>query len=507
MHFALDIGIRYLRARKKKTVAVIQWIAVAGVALGVGSLLSVLAITTGFEEEFRNKVLGVNAHVLVMKYGLDFEEYRDVIARAEEMPEVAAAAPFLIREMIIAKDGRSAGVLIKGIDPTSSYRVLDLPSQIVEGRLDGLRHAGAAPPTNRAGGVAEGELDRYLHTLVDRVEGVVPAPATAPTPAETSVQESPVELDVSVPSPEAAEQALRETETTADGDIEDLMNESSAESSATAIESLPGIVLGRELARSLDAHVGERITVTSPLAGIDTSFLGHNANQEVARSVEFLVIGFFHAGFQEYDNHLAYVDLYEAQRLDGHGDSVTGVEMTLTDLTHSGEVAEYLGQSLGGGPYHTLDWQELNRNLFTALQIQKVMLSLVITTIMFVAAFNVVATLIMVVIERRREVAMLKAMGARKRHIASMFMMQGFVIGALGTALGLLLGGGVCTYLEYARWPLDPGTYLIDHLPVVNRPIVYGYATFIALSIAVIATILPSLWAGAQVPAHGVKRD
>src|SRR5690606_24891441 len=104
-----------------------------GVALGVGALLAVLSITSGFQDEFRSKVLGVNAHVLVLKYGLDFEEYRDVMATAERMPAVAAAAPFVINEMMIAKGDSISGVLVKGIDPDRSPQVLDLPHQLVEG--------------------------------------------------------------------------------------------------------------------------------------------------------------------------------------------------------------------------------------------------------------------------------------------------------------------------------------------------------------------------------------
>ena len=146
MDYAFEIGLRYLRSKKKKTVSVITFIAVAGVALGVAALLAVMAITSGFQVEFRDKVLGVNAHVLVMKYGLDFEEYEDVMARAREMPEVRGAAPFVINEMMLANGDRIAGVLVKGVDPETLGDVLDLPEQLVAGSLDGLRIEGARPP-------------------------------------------------------------------------------------------------------------------------------------------------------------------------------------------------------------------------------------------------------------------------------------------------------------------------------------------------------------------------
>jgi lipoprotein-releasing system permease protein len=145
VRYALGIGFRYLLSKKTKSVSVITSIAVSGVALGVAALLAVMSITAGFQDEFRDKVLGVNAHVLVMKYG-DFEEYRDVVARAREMPEVEGAGPFLIQPMMLANGDRISGVLLKGVDPELMPTVLDLPEQMVEGSLEGLRAEGASPP-------------------------------------------------------------------------------------------------------------------------------------------------------------------------------------------------------------------------------------------------------------------------------------------------------------------------------------------------------------------------
>ena len=138
MSYALDVGLRYLKSKKRATVSVISVIAITGVALGVGALLTVVSITSGFQQEFRDKVLGVNAHVLVLKYGLNFEEYRDVVDLARELPEVRGATPFIINEMMLAKDDRLSGVLIKGVDPTLMSTVLDLPGQLISGSLDGL---------------------------------------------------------------------------------------------------------------------------------------------------------------------------------------------------------------------------------------------------------------------------------------------------------------------------------------------------------------------------------
>jgi lipoprotein-releasing system permease protein len=516
MSYALEIGLRYLRSKKQKTVSVITFIAVGGVMLGVAALLSVVAITNGMQSEFRDKVLGVNAHVLVMKYGLDFEEYEDVMARALEMPEVAGAAPFVINEMMLTKGDRIAGVLVKGIDPVAMPTVLDLPNQLIAGSLEGLRlplaRAPARVEVERERRPGEVDLDVYLRRVAEgatleeadtAARSEVPeAPSgQAPVP-EGVVDELPA---VVVPTPEQAEAALAARG--ADEGAGDMPDELIEEGRAQAVptDDLPGIVVGTTLARSLGIVVGDRVSVISPLSGLDTS--AYRAEAKVPRSRDFRVIGVFAAGFQEYDTRLVYTDLFEAESFFDHGDSVTGVELRLRDIDEAPMIARRIERALGGGPYHTLDWQELNRNLFTALEIQKIMLSLVIATIVFVAAFNVVGTLIMMVIEKRKEIAILKAMGARDSDILVIFLVQGATIGLLGTALGVLVGAAVCGYLEAVRIPLDPRVYLIDHVPVRIGPWEFGSTVAVALGICLTATILPSWWAARLLPADGVRYE
>jgi lipoprotein-releasing system permease protein len=268
---------------------------------------------------------------------------------------------------------------------------------------------------------------------------------------------------------------------------------------------LPGLVVGVTLARTLGIQIGDEVKIISPLAGIDPSLW--RPGGAAPRSKDFRVVGIFEAGFQEYDTRLVYADLHQAQLLADRGDTVTGVELRLHDLTRAPDVARRLERELGGGPYHTLDWQELNHNLFTALEIQKVMLSLVIATIIFVAAFNVVATLIMVVLEKKREIAILKAMGAKDSAILSIFLLQGTVVGVIGTLLGLVVGGAICAWLTHYEFPLDPKVYLIDHLPVRTSPVEFALTVAIALAICVTATLVPSWWAARLLPADGVRYE
>lgn len=522
VRYALGIGFRYLLSKKTKSVSVITSIAVSGVALGVAALLAVMAITAGFQDEFRDKVLGVNAHVLVMKYG-DFEEYRDVVARAREMPEVAGAGPFLIQPMMLANGDRISGVLLKGIDPELMPDVLDLPEQMVEGTLEGLRVPGAAPPLrpeDRERRDRGGEdLDAYLRGVdlawragqTDAVpsEGeTVPAPdsvedATGPGDADAPDDDAPLDLpDVSVPTPAQAEAALAALDgEPVPGGVAEAPQEPVVPTSA-----LPGVVVGRSLATELDIEVGDRVRIVSPLAGFSSSLFG-TSSPGTPRSRELRVIGIFEAGFDEYDTELVYADLYEAEQFFDHGDAVDGVEIRLHDPMQAPMISRRLEQDLGGGAYHTMDWEELNHNLFTALEIQKVMLSLVIASIVFVAAFTVIATLIMIVLERKREIAILKAMGAADTHVLLVFLAQGMAIGLAGTVLGLLVGGGVCLYLDHIRFPLDPHVYLIDHLPVRLSGQEVGWTMIIAVLICLVATLVPSWWAARMVPADGVRQD
>jgi lipoprotein-releasing system permease protein len=510
--YALSIGLRYLRSKKRKTISVITIIAIAGVALGVGALLAVMAITGGFQDAFRNKILGVNAHVLVLKYGLDFSEYREVVDHAEELPEVLGAAPFVIHEMMLAKGERLSGVLVKGVDPQRLGRVLDLPAQIVSGSLDGLRVPGQKPPTREAARSrdpldGEEDLDAYLRAVGQpRPDPEAAAPRKRDVPKREAPKPNGPEARPAVPTPAEMEAALADGgPSLPDDNAEAALFAKSEQTSSKDATRLPGVVVGAALAETLGLELGDHVRIISPLAGIDSSMW--QASGGAPRSLDFRVSGIFQAGFQEYDTRLVYVDLYESQRFFDYGDSVTGVELRLRDIDAAPRIARQIETDLGGGPYHTMDWRELNHNLFTALEMQKVMLSLVIATIIFVAAFNVIATLIMLVLEKKREIAILKAMGAKDSAVLAIFLVQGVLIGLVGTAIGLLIGGALTAYLSIYEFPLDPKVYLIDHLPVRVSPMEFANTVLIALGICTTAGLVPSYWAARLLPAEGVRYE
>ena len=451
------IGSRYLRSRKKRSISAIGVIAIAGVALGVASLSVVISISTGFEQEFTDKVLGVNSHLLVMKYGLDFTEYRDVIGKVEALPEVQGIAPFVIQEMMIAKGEKSAGVLLKGVDPNRVGQVLDLPKHLVAGGIEGLRIPGARP---------------------------------APSPRENTSLTANIDTVLAEAS---------DTDTAS----EDTDSESAPESTADA--PLPGIVIGRTLAEQLNAEMGDTVQITTPLIGLDA--FGWAPTENAPRTIQFKIVGIFYAGFLEYDTKLAYVDYYQAQRFFNHGDAVTGIELTLHDRYKAKEVGRTIKNMLGEGPYHMVDWMRLNEHLFTALMLQKTALIMVLAVIVGVAAFNIIATLVMMVFDKRKEIAILKSMGATRGGIARIFLHVGLFVGLIGIGIGLTVGFGICYLLLEVGWPLDPSVYLIDHLPVRLNWLDFVLTAGIAFIICQAATILPALSASKLHPVDGLRQD
>jgi lipoprotein-releasing system permease protein len=508
----------------------ITLISIFGVALGVAALLAVLSITTGFEKAFRDKVLGVNAHVLVLKYGREFRDYRDVLATVGEMPEVEGIAPFSINEMMLTKGERRAVVLVKGVTPAGVRNVLDLPQQMIDGDLKGLRRPGSQPTVT-----PKATTDATWQWLRDLRDGKQSAPAgrddqATDRTADPSDQEPELRKTIWEQEKENRSEQRRADRRARRpkigqlarlDDIEAMLEGLDDEALALPddpdfeaglaqggaqepLDSLPGIIVGKTLAEDLELQVGDRVRLISPLAALGISLSEPGASS--TRSREFRVIGVFQAGFQEYDSGLVYTDLFEAQHLFDEGDNVTGVELRVFDLDTSYELARRIEQDLGGA-FHSLDWSELNRNLFTALEVQKIALTLVIATIIFVAAFNVIATLIMIVLEKKREIAILKAMGATDGTVLRVFMLQGIVVGIIGTLLGVLVGGGIVTYLDRVRFPLDPKVYLIDHLPVVVNPSVFLITIGIALLICTVSTIAPSYWAARMLPVDGLRYE
>ena len=395
--------------------SVFTMVSVLGVVFGVAALTVVLAVTTGFQQQFREKVLGVNAHVIIMKNTRDFREYRSVMQTAENIdPDVVAVQPFIFAEMLVNSGRGEAGVAIKGVDPDRVKSVLDLEKHITDGSLDSLQVRPAA-----------GE----------------PAP----------------------------------------------------------------IIVGKELARKIKVKLGDVVTVVAPLSNLDLDTM--EVKESAPKTRKFVVTGIFYSGFDEYDRRLMYTTLAETQQLTELIDQVMGVELKVRDVDRAAEIADELAQELKEPPYVIQDWYELNHNLFTALTLQKLALTIILTLIIVVATFNMVSALTMMVTDKTREIAILKSMGATSTSIARVFQVVGLGIGGLGTVVGLAIGITICHVVSSYGYRLDPKVYLIDRLPIIVQVREVLLVAGITMLISVVATLFPSAKASALRPVEGLRYD
>lgn len=442
-------------------------VSVLGVALGVAALTIVLAVTTGFEAQFREKVLGVNAHVIVQKSQSTFAEYRDVMDKAKAIdPDVLAVQPFIFAEMLVTRGkGHLSGVAIKGIDPELVSGVLDLQKHMIEGSVESLKKKGDADVTKPITSPSQGGADAGADGRGSPSE---------PGGADGADDDGPVDpgADPHANSPD---------------------------------EQLPAIIMGKELAHKLRAKVGDVVTVVVPLSNID--FDTWRAKSSAPRTRKFLVTGVFYSGFDEYDRRLMYTALENTQELIGRGDQVMGVELKVKDVARAAAIARKLEQKLGGPPYQVEDWYQLNHNLFTALRIQKAVLVVILTLIIAVAAFNMVSALTMIVTDKTRDVAILKSMGTQSTSVAAVFQVMGLAIGGVGTLLGVIIGLTTAIVTRNYGYHLDPKVYLIDRLPIELRPLEVLLVIGVTMVISLLATIGPALSAASLRPVEGLRYD
>jgi lipoprotein-releasing system permease protein len=265
------------------------------------------------------------------------------------------------------------------------------------------------------------------------------------------------------------------------------------------IAALDGLFVGRELAKNLHLYIGQEVQVVSPL-GQDTP------SGQVPRVRSFRVAGIFYSGMYEYDTKFAYVSLPALQSFLSLGDEVTGIEIKVNDHDRTEPALRALGERLGP-TYKVQDWKEINRSLFSALKLEKIAMFLVLTIIILVASFSIISNLIMVVVEKGREIAILKAQGASDGGVMRTFMIEGLYIGIMGTFVGVILGFVSCWALDRFGLPLDPDVYYIDRLPVATDPIAYVLVTVAGIAISFVATIYPSYLAARMRPVDGLRYE
>ncbi len=432
MRFALLIALSHLRGRNaERGVSALTAISMAGVTIGVMALIIVLSVMAGFEMDLRDKILGSNAHVVVLRYSSGIDEWEDAVEKVQAVDGVTGVAPFIYTEMMIKSEhGNGEGIILKGIDPVMVGDVVDLRKNIVSGP-----------------------------------EG---------TPENPEAQQVILE---SLHNPPAGPLASDEDK---------------------ALQ-LPGILIGEELAHSLKVFVGDVVHIINPV-GRGIGPLGMPM-PDVKR---FRIAGIYYSGMYEYDTKWTYVAIQDAQEFLKMDEMVTGLEVTVDDIYGVDPIALAIEDALAY-PFYTRHWQNLNRNLFDALKLEKVVMGLILSLIVAVASLNIAGMMIVLVVTRSREIAIVKAMGASNQQVRLIFMTEGVVIGVVGAIAGTILGLLGCVLLDAYGFPLDTDVYYLDSLPVQMEPLTILFVNFAAVAICFLATLYPASRAASLRPVEGLR--
>ena len=262
--------------------------------------------------------------------------------------------------------------------------------------------------------------------------------------------------------------------------------------------SVPGIILGKELARNLGVGVGDAVYLISSRGMI--SPMGY-----LPAMKRFQVAGLFESGMYEYDGSLAYIHLRDAQKILHMEDSITGIEVRVNDIYNARKIADKIVAAIGF-PYWAKDWMQMNYNLFSALKLEKTVMFIILALIVLVAAFNIASTLIMMVMGKTRDIAILKAMGAMDGSIRKIFIFKGMIIGSVGTTLGVCLGFIICKLLEKYKFIELPGdVYYISTLPVRLETLDVFIIAAAAMVICFVATLYPARQASKLNPVEAIR--
>jgi lipoprotein-releasing system permease protein len=455
MRFEFFIARRYLRAKRRQAfIGVITGISVLGVAAGVASLVVALAINNGFRQDLQQRLLGSTSHISLQRVADDgIKDWPALMGRLSKQPHVVAAAPAIFEQVLISTGPRARGAVLKGMIPRYEREVGDLLTTIQEGSAEALQDEPLGK-TNTAS--QSGEFENKIGE----------PPASASTKSTPGVDDSPDSL--------AAVHAR--------------------------VAAMPPIVLGRDMADNLGVTVGSTVMVTSPQGELTPFGM-------VPKYTRFHVVGIFHSGFFDYDSSWAFVRLSDAQRLFGLGNLISVIEFKVDDIYRAGEISHQL-EGVAGNGFMAVNWMDQNKALFHALRLERLVTFITIGLIVFVAALNILISLIMMVMEKTKDIAVLMSMGTRKAQVRNVFIAQGVLIGAIGTTIGLVLGYAI-SYLggHYHMIALSPEVYSIDYVPFAPRLLDGAIVALVAVSISFVATLYPSWSASRILPAEALRYE
>jgi lipoprotein-releasing system permease protein len=459
MRFELFIATRYLRAKRRQAfIGVITGISVLGVAAGVASLIVALAINNGFRQDLQARLLGSTAHISLLRVESDgIRDWRPLLDKLSKEPHVVAAAPAIYEQVLISRGPRARGAVLKGMLPSYERRVSDLLNSVNLGSAAALEEQ----PAFGAGGSEE---------------------TSSKTKASSSAT--------------AAGDGARSTQPESPDDLSGVQQR---------VAAMPPIILGKDMAAEIGATVGSVVLVTSPQGELTPFGM-------VPKYIRFHVAGIFNSGFFDYDSSWAFLRLSDAQSLFGLGDVISVIQFKIDDIYLAGDVSHSLEQAAdlasGSHGFMATSWMEQNKPLFRALRLERVVTFITIGLIVFVAALNILISLIMMVMEKTKDIAVLMSLGTKKAQIRRVFIAQGVLIGLIGTAIGLVIGYAI-SYAggHYHFISLSAEVYSIDYVPFAPRLMDGLIVALVSIGISFVATIYPS-WSAARIlPAEALRYE
>lgn len=408
MSFELHVALRYLFSRRGQTfIFIISIMSILGVAIGVGALVVVLGVYNGMSTDLRDKILGANAHGIVLSrdsavFGRDLPA---LLKNIEEAPGVTAAMPFIYSEAMLSAPGGVKGAVLRGIEPSTAARVLSMLRPLAEGSLVRLG----------------------------------------------------------------------------------------------SDETPPGIIVGDGMAKRLGLFPGTRVNLLSP-----SGQKGSAGYQPKIRPFE--VCGIFKTGMFEYDSSLAFISLNAARDVLGLPDNyLSGIEITVDDLFNADAISIELAEKLGA-PFYVRSWMDMNANIFAALKLEKFGMFILLTMVVLIGSFSIITSLVMLVMEKTRDIAVMMAMGATSAMIRKIFIWQGALIGLMGTFLGYAFGLALGWALkEYRFIKLPENVYTLDHLPIIitwQDILLIGAS---AMTLCFLATLYPASRAARLRPVEAMR--
>ncbi len=429
MQFETFIGRRYLFSpRRDRSISVITWISIGGVALGVVALIVSTSVMNGFRTNLRDAVTGSLPHITVFAWDDAMQNYSGLQKRLTEHPEVEGVAPYIFKQALLTGRKQPKGALLRGIDPQQ-----------------------------------ETEVTKISSFLRDEVYGFAPSPEKQALISARLLKR--------LSHPEARSKRLKD-----------------------------GIILGAKLARQLEANVGDSVKLVSSEQRMTP--IG-----DVPRIKKLEVIGIFESGISGYDEVLAFIDYRLLQKIYRMGNHITGLGVSISDPENAPEISLELAEL--SEDYIVGNWADENKSIFQVMKLEKIGLFLILSLIIVVAAFNIISSLIMLVLEKSREIAILKALGAKDSGIRKIFFFQGLVIGSLGTIGGVLVGLAICwALMTFEIIDIPAGVYPGgNRIPVLIDWLDVALATVASFTICILVTLYPATKASRLNPVDPLRYE